>query len=72
MYKITKSIPIPERRKVYSFPIENMDVGDSFEVPPAEKAAASGCCNWHARKNEGKKFTIRKMPNGNYRVWRIS
>lgn len=72
MYEISKNIPIPEARKAYNFPIGSMDVGDSFEVPPGEKIAAHNHARYCEKKYEGKKFTIRKMPNGNYRVWRIS
>lgn len=72
MYEISKNILMPQRRMAYNFPVGEMEVGDSFEVPPDEKISVHNCVRYYEKKNKGKKFTIRKMPNGNYRCWRIS
>jgi len=74
---IQKNIPVPEknpgRNKKYDF--ESMAVGDSFVAEKHEKKghspkAYNAAVNWG--KGRGIKFAGRNMPDGTFRVWRVS
>ena len=81
MYAIEKnqSVPTPgkdQSLRASGFPLDKMDVGDSFAIPSAqvlkEKDSARSLrkivLGYGYRNN--KKFTTRLMPNGDLRVWR--
>ena len=35
---LEKQVPMPALRKVYNYPYQDMDVGDSFTVPVADRS----------------------------------
>jgi hypothetical protein len=70
--KIEKGIEIPPKGSVGSkFPVQEMEVGDSFfcsfDVSSANSVMA---CLSKYGKDTGKKFTTRKVEGGT-RAWRI-
>jgi hypothetical protein len=80
-FTIEKNVPIPAstagRGPIY--PFAAMGVGDSFLVPVAVEAAAkrasglSRAASAHAKKTEGRKYTVRKVKDeGGVRVWRTA
>ncbi len=66
MVKIEKNVPIPQK-----WPLEDMNVGDSFEVPDTVKRTTVTVYAARYGKKTGKKFTIRKTQDGKLRCWRI-
>lgn len=80
MLKIDKNIAVPSslaRTSVY--PFGSMNIGDSFllqeDVPgrsglPVNEAKLRGA-SWRYGDKHGKKFTVRKTPDG-IRCWRIA
>lgn len=72
--KIDKNVPMPKAKAKLKYPFNEMQVGDSFEVPCTEEerkslqiklASSSGM---YGRKH-GAKFTTRQSDNG-IRIWR--
>lgn len=84
--KIEKGIKIPsnyggrEAGGAYTNLFQKMEIGDSFlldeqEGQPLAKTAAncrSHAQNWAKRHRLDHKFIVRKLPDGNYRCWRIA
>jgi hypothetical protein len=72
-YKIEKHVPIPAVRGAGSkFPLEQMEVGDSFVVDiKAERLAAMVAANIIRQKN-GKTFASRSVDGGKFRIWRTA
>jgi hypothetical protein len=79
-FTIDKNVPVPAstagRGPVY--PFTDMQVGDSFLVPVAAGEAAtkraaglSRAASMNAKKNAGRKYTVRKVEGG-VRVWRLA
>jgi hypothetical protein len=64
--KIEKDVPIPRK-----WPLDNMQVNDSFEVPEDVNRSTITVYATRYGKKTGKKFTIRKI-NGKLRCWRIA
>lgn len=74
--KLDHHIPLPASgRKAFGntslFPFRAMNVGDSFAVPYGlhDKVSQSSA---YFRKAYGIRVTVRKMPDGSYRCWRIA
>lgn len=65
---LEKSVPMPVLRKVYKYPYETMDVGDSFTVPVADRARVLNA-NYRASKTLGIKLQA-KTQGDLVRVWR--
>ena len=72
---IDKNVPMPKVKAKLKYPFNEMEVGDSFEIPCTEEtkkdmqvkiASSSGA---YGRKNKCK-FMTRQTDNG-IRVWRI-
>jgi len=73
MYKIIKGITPPERkssRGVPKYPLNEMKVGECFEVPtsptnPAKKVKQRlwGAAYTHKKKHEGREFTVSSAKN---------
>jgi hypothetical protein len=72
-YKISSDFPIPpptSKGHKRRYPLDKMEVGDSFLVPKAEERTIRNAVYlWASRHN--KKFTIRTLDNGTIRCWRI-
>jgi hypothetical protein len=70
-FKVVKNIKIPERTYAQrDFPFDEMQVGDSFEVPAEAVASARQLVSRFARKT-GRKFSVRRYMNS-HRCWRVS
>lgn len=70
MYEIDKGIAIPDpRTNGCIYPWDDMEIGDSFIVPP-EKDKSIHATKSAAGKRYGKKFIARKVDGGT-RVWRV-
>ena len=76
---IDKGIPIPPRRtgpRTFEYPINEMEVGDSFAVPEAETRSQtiSTRVGSHNQDHKETKFVCRKLTNdageAYTRVWR--
>ena len=69
--KIEKNIPIPEKRRTY--PLDELDIGDSFlvQVPKEEIKSARNklSASVSNASKTGSKFTVRVV-DGGLRVWR--
>lgn len=74
--KIDKDVPMPKAKAKLKYPFNEMNVGDSFEVPCTKEeskamqiklASSSGM---YGRKY-GAKFTTRQSENG-IRIWRTA
>jgi len=70
MIKIEKGIPIPKdvRGRKSKYPIEKLEVGDSFHVESITRQSLFSSCRKYV--NMGWKFTTRKTGNG-IRIWRV-
>lgn len=68
--KIDHGIPIPVSRNQNHYPIEKMEVGDSFLF---QSTAGYAYCVASRANREGKpkRFSCRKVEGG-YRIWRIA
>lgn len=68
-FSIEKQIPIPGK-----YPFDDMDVGDSFFIPPhirREGVNVAALRYTKTPKGLNKRFTIRKVPDG-FRCWRMA
>ena len=72
--QIDKGIPIPHPRqcgRMPYYPMDTMDVGDSFLVPDSNvKGRATALVSSANKRHAPKRFTSRKVTGG-HRVWRI-
>ena len=64
---IDKGVPLPRR-----FPFADMQVGDSFAVPPDVKRPAVTVAAMRYGRNHGMKFTVRLTPDRTLRCWRTA
>ena len=69
-FKIEKGVPLSVRAKT-AFPLDDMEVGDSFpcDSPTADRLRPA--CHMHKLRT-GKTFTVRKQVDGSYRCWRLA
>ena len=65
--KIDKNIPLPKK-----YPFAQMEVGDSFAVPPKVKRSAVTVAAKRYGVEHGMKFTVRQMPDKTFRCWRLA
>lgn len=71
---VEKGIQIPAQRVVFSYPYEDMEVGDSFVVPVLVRGKTLQNvlnANYRAGKRYGWKFCAR-TEGEQIRVWRVS
>ena len=69
---LVKGVKIPEKRAKKTFwPFLQMEIGDSFLVPPDKiKSCRSAASFWSMKL--GRRFTVRSLPNEKgVRCWRI-
>jgi hypothetical protein len=64
--KIEKNIPLPIK-----YPFAQMEVGDSFLLPEGMKRNAASVAAMRYGNPLGRRFTIRKTPEG-FRCWRVA
>lgn len=63
---VESNVPLPVK-----YPFKQMKVGDSFALPTdVHRTTVSVAAARYGRANSAK-FTIRKMPNGELRCWRL-
>lgn len=65
--RIDKGIPMPRK-----FPFEEMEVGDSFVVPPDTHRTTVSIAAKRFGDKHGMKFATRTMPDRTLRCWRIA
>lgn len=75
MYTIEKNVPLPaadvgRTRGEITTTLALMEVGDSFLISDASKAAR-GVAHQYGRAH-GRKFATRKVGDGAMRIWRVS
>jgi hypothetical protein len=68
--EVERGLDMPTPRVVYSYPYEDMDVGDSFTVPLAARQKVLNA-NYRAAKRLGLKF-MAKTDGEVVRVWRVA
>jgi hypothetical protein len=69
-YVVAKTVPIPSTPMESEYPFNEMEVGDSFPVPPEEHFKAyKAAMNQNARTRPRKHFIIRKTKI-EIRIWR--
>jgi hypothetical protein len=68
--EVERGIGMPMPRVVYSYPYEEMDVGDSFTVPVSARQKVLNA-NYRAFKRLGLKF-MAKTEGEVVRVWRTA
>ena len=68
--ELERGIGMPKPRVVFSYPYEDMDVGDSFTVPSEARAKVLNA-NYRAFKRLGKRFQA-KTEGEVIRVWRVA
>lgn len=64
--KVESNIPLPA-----IYPFAKMKVGDSFAIPSDIKRTAVSISAMRYGRKYSMKFTIRKMPDGGFRCWRL-
>lgn len=69
--KIEKGVALPDEGGARAWPIPNMEPGDSFAFPDNKKTAVRSAASYYGSKM-GAKFSIRTLPNGESRIWRVS
>ena len=65
--KIEKNIPLPSK-----YPFADMEIGDSFAVPPHIKRTAVSVSALRYGDKHGMQFTVRLMPDRTLRCWRTA
>ena len=78
MFKIEKNVAMPARTSNhshgYKYPVDNLEVGDSFLVPYGDRHPAqmqSVVCTAIKKRGLPMTFTTRQTENG-LRVWRVA
>ena len=80
-YKIEHGIPVPPVTRVLlgpkrrKYPLNELAVGTSFLTEPGERGvvgASSAYSHVMRKKGETVRFSVRKQPDGRYRVWRVA
>ncbi len=65
--KVEKNVPMPHK-----YPFADMQVGDSFPIPPTMKRQTVNVAAMRYGKKHGMKFTVRLTEDRSYRCWRIA
>lgn len=68
--EVERGLEMPTPRVVYSYPYQEMDVGDSFTVPVAARQKVLNA-NYRASKRLGLKF-MAKTEGDIVRIWRTA
>lgn len=67
-YQIEKNMPKPIARN--KFPLDKMEVGDSFVVPLKDRFSASSSAISYKRKHPETEFVTKKVSDDEVRIWR--
>jgi hypothetical protein len=65
--KIDKRIPVPPDHRNKKYPLDIMEVGDSFVIRGNRPAASIA----NAQRRLNRKFTVRSIGADRFRVWRV-
>lgn len=65
--RIEKGVPMPIK-----YPFKDMQVGDSFAVPPDIKRSAVSVAATRYGTKLGRQFAVRLMPDRTLRCWRVA
>ena len=78
MYRLEKNIPVL-RRVAAKCPFPEMKVGDSFAVPASERHAVKSSAVYFSKVRRRRdpteqewKWSIRRVGEDTYRIWRIA
>jgi hypothetical protein len=74
MIKVDKGIPLPQQKgsgRRPKYPWLDMEIGDSFTVPPGTRKSLAGSGNRQARLAGLPHRFTQRIDNGEMRVWRI-
>ena len=69
--RIDKGVPYPNRQKPRRFPLEDMDVGDSFLAEVTDKSILYHYMKMHLPKRFVTR-TVRENGEAALRVWRVA
>ena len=69
--KLEKGIPIPPVSGLTKWPFGEMEVGDSFTVPPETRERCRSAAASYARQHSGWTYTLQKVDAETWRCWRI-
>ena len=70
MFEIEKGVPMPHGGRALKYPIADMKVGDSFVIPHLSVNSACRMATSPGWRKFGR-FSVRTLPEGGVRVWRI-
>lgn len=70
MFEIEKNIPMTRSAR-FKYPFPEMEAGDSFGFPGDKLETVSAAASTYRRRH-GRKFSVRKMPDGSGRCWRVA
>jgi hypothetical protein len=73
VYQIDEGVPIPDEpeTQVDKFPLEHLQVGQSFEFPLEHRRYVQSRAST-IKKRKGMEFTVRKADASSARVWRTA
>ncbi len=73
MYEITDAVPLPSpiTNRLARFPLDRLQIGESFVVPRSDAAAVRVSISKNKARWDGRNYTTRLEANG-LRVWRIA
>lgn len=72
-YEVEAGVAMPSRIATRKYPLEHMEVGDSFDAGEADAKTKSriGSAVYTYGKKHGLSFSIRQTTDGHLRVWRV-
>lgn len=72
-YAVDKNVPVPEplkKKVVMKYPLNTMEVFDSFVVSPLEETKVRQAAYSYGKRNN-RKYTVRRTETGELRCWRL-
>ena len=69
-FEIEKNVPVPVTEKNRKYPINKLEVGESFFIPDVKLPKMYNAISYHKFKYPDTNFKCRSM-DGGVRVWRI-
>jgi len=73
VYQIDSDVPMPEEPETFNdaFPLERLEVGESFEFPYEHRKYVQSRASTIKRR-KGMEYTVRKVDDKSARVWRTA
>ena len=69
--QIEKGVPLPSGANGGKYPLQQMEVGDSFQMTGMDERDERRLRAIVGRNKNGRRFTCRKVGAETFRVWRI-